>query len=143
MDCKSALELISARIDRQIVPADAALLKAHLAQCPACRAALAAVGAQDAALRSAFAPRRLAAAEVADRAIQQLNLAGGTVPIAEGATALRSTTGPVRLHPKLGMWVGMIASAAAGFLLAVLILRPSSHGNGPEIAGSQPGKTDG
>jgi hypothetical protein len=105
VDCERALNLVSARLDREIRPDDAADLDAHLAACPACRAAEDAFRLQDGDLRRAFAPRRAAAERVAQAVIARLP-AGPTGPL-----------------PRLP-WLPMLLSAAAGFLLAVLLLRP-------------------
>jgi hypothetical protein len=105
VDCERALNLVSARVDREIGPDDAAALNAHLADCPACRAAEDAFRLQDADLRRAFAPRRAAAERVAQRVIARLP-AGPTWPL-----------------PRLP-WLTILLSAAAGFLLAVAVFRP-------------------
>src|SRR5919198_5831696 len=67
MDCEQALLLISARIDRTIEAADRDRLEAHLADCPACRVTAEAFTLQDRDLRETFAPRRAAAAVVAEQ----------------------------------------------------------------------------
>jgi ferric-dicitrate binding protein FerR (iron transport regulator) len=72
MNCEQALSLISARLDREIAPEDAAALDRHLNECPACRAAAEAFALQDHELRQAFEPRRAAAAEVARSVAGQL-----------------------------------------------------------------------
>jgi ferric-dicitrate binding protein FerR (iron transport regulator) len=106
VDCEQALPLISARLDGEVPPGDAAGLDAHLAACPGCRAAAEAFRLQDAELRRAFAPRRAAAARVAERVVARLH----ETPAAP----------PRRRVP----WLPMLLSAAAGFLLAVLVFRP-------------------
>jgi len=105
VDCERALNLVSARLDREIRPDDAAALDAHLADCPACRAAEEAFRLQDGDLRRAFAPRRAAAERVAQGVIARLP-AGRTWPL-----------------PRLP-WLTVLVSAAAGFLLALAIFRP-------------------
>jgi ferric-dicitrate binding protein FerR (iron transport regulator) len=104
VDCTQALPLISARLDGELPPGDAADLDAHVAACPACAAAADAFRLQDADLRRAFAPRRAAAARVAERVI-------GRLPAAPAP------------HRRTRWWP-LLLSAAAGFLLAVVIFRP-------------------
>jgi hypothetical protein len=105
VDCERALNLVSARLDREVRPDDAAALDAHLADCPACRAAEESFRLQDGDLRRAFAPRRAAAERVAQGVIARLP-AGPTWPL-----------------PRLP-WLTILLSAAAGFLLALAVFRP-------------------
>jgi ferric-dicitrate binding protein FerR (iron transport regulator)/tetratricopeptide (TPR) repeat protein len=67
MHCERAIELISARIDGELSPADDAALEGHLAECPACAAAAEAFELQDAELRHTFDERRHQAGTVAER----------------------------------------------------------------------------
>src|SRR5262245_3819050 len=55
MDCRRALKLISALIDRELAARDHRKLEAHLADCPDCRLALDDFRRQDTALRGGFA----------------------------------------------------------------------------------------
>jgi hypothetical protein len=105
VDCDNALNLIGARLDREMRPEEGPGLEAHLAQCPDCRAAADAFALQDAELRRAFAPRREAAVRVAERVVAQL------------PAARRNGRGRFQ-------WLPILLSAAAGFLLAVGIFRP-------------------
>ena len=72
MNCERAIALISARIDGELSPADAAALEAHLADCPACAATAEAFELQDADMRHAFDDRRHQAGAVAERVAEQL-----------------------------------------------------------------------
>jgi ferric-dicitrate binding protein FerR (iron transport regulator)/tetratricopeptide (TPR) repeat protein len=72
MNCEHAIELISARIDGELSPADEAALEAHLARCPACAATAEAFELQDADLRHAFDERRHQAGTVAERVADRL-----------------------------------------------------------------------
>ncbi len=105
MDCAQALALLVADMDREIDSSDRALLQAHLKECAECRATAEALHLQDSDLRRAFAPRRRAATAVADRVIAQLRI---------------SAPRPQR-RPR---WGPLLLSAAAGFLLALLVFRP-------------------
>ncbi len=105
MDCDTAWNLISAQIDRAIEPADQEQLAAHLHDCAGCRATVDAWRAQDVELRRVFLPRRQASAKNAEQVIARL----GGMP-----------SSPRRRLP----WLPMLASAAAGFLLAVFVFRP-------------------
>jgi ferric-dicitrate binding protein FerR (iron transport regulator) len=124
MDCEHASNLISARIDGEIPPADQAALDEHLATCPGCRATMEVLSAQDAALQKAFAPRRRVASKVADAAIARIH---------------RDHVQSFR--PRRFPFLTMALSAAAGFALAMLIVQPwrqSSTGGGGKIVTTQP-----
>ena len=102
MQCDEAVNLISADVDGEL-PADERLrLEDHLAQCADCRAAAEAIRLQDAQLVRAFAPRRGAAREIANRVTANL----------------------ARSRPRRSRWLLPLAAAAAGFVAAVLIFRP-------------------
>ena len=105
MDCEQALALLHAHMDRELQPDDRPRLEAHLRDCASCRANADAYRLQDADLRRAFGSRRHASAAVADRVIMQLR------------TNSRPRT---RAFP----WLAVVLSAAAGFLIAVLLFRP-------------------
>lgn len=114
MQCEEAVNLISARLDREIDPGDAHRLDAHLAECADCRATAEAMGIQDAQLSRAFAPHRDAATKVADRVAAELY--------------------PRRGRRGLSGWFPIAVAAAAGFALAVIIMRPSQQGPSPAPA---------
>jgi hypothetical protein len=123
MQCEDALNLISARLDGELSSDDRQRLDAHLGECADCRATAEAMQLQDAQLVRGFAPHRRAAVEVADRVSAQLRPAP-------------------RVRP--GRWIPVFAAAAAGFLLAVLLLRPWQKvieiqpvRGGPSVATSQ------
>src|SRR5262249_34525000 len=61
MDCTTAMDLISARLDRELAPGEVDPLDAHLRECPYCRELEDAFLAQDRRLRRGFAPDRQAA----------------------------------------------------------------------------------
>jgi hypothetical protein len=107
MNCEIATNLISSRIDGEISAADQSLLDEHLATCAGCRATMDVLSAQDSDLTRAFAPRRQAATAVADAAIARIHR--------EQVQSLR---------PRRFGFLTMLVSAAAGFALALLIIRP-------------------
>lgn len=105
MDCPQALNELDRLIDGEL-PAEArAAVEAHLADCDACRAVCANLRAADAELLRAFMIGRTAASLVADRVIEQLP-----------SQAVR--------RRDWRSWGAPLLAAAAGFLLAVLVLRP-------------------
>jgi ferric-dicitrate binding protein FerR (iron transport regulator) len=108
MDCEQAQSYLVADMDRELSRDDRACLEAHLQGCAGCRATTTAFRQQDAELRRAFGPRRQAATRVANRVIADLGLA-----------APRTRRLP---------WFAMVASAAAGFLLAAVLFRPWQAG---------------
>lgn len=119
MDCQQALDEIGRLIDGELPAPDHAALEAHLAECDGCRGARDALRVNDATLVRAFMPRRQAAAALADRVIAELQ------GQREGRHWARS-------------WFAPLAAAAAGFLLAVLVLRPPislnrDSGHAPEL----------
>src|SRR5438552_14350172 len=107
MNCEIATNLISSRIDGEIAAADQKALDEHLATCSSCRATMEALSAQDEALSRAFAPRRRAAAAVADAAMARIHR--------EQVQSFRTRRFP---------FLTALVSAAAGFALAMLILHP-------------------
>src|SRR5438270_4904223 len=121
MNCDQALTLIAAQIDQEIELADRDLLSAHLRECAACAAAAEGWQSQDADLRQVFAPRRRAAAAVADRVISRLD-AG---PLSDRAISFRRFA-----------WAAAVAAVLAGiaFLLPRWLRSPSST---PETAHQQ------
>jgi hypothetical protein len=107
MNCETATNLISSRIDGEIAAADQSALDEHLASCSACRATMDVLSAQDAELTRAFGPRRHAAAAVADAAIARID-----------REHVQS------FQPRRFSFLTMLVSAAAGFAIALLILQP-------------------
>jgi len=103
MQCEDALNLMSARLDGELSSDDRQRLDVHLGACADCRATAEAMQLQDAQLVRGFAPHRRAAVGVAERVSAELR----------ATSTSRSTR-----------WVPVFAAAAAGFLLAVLLLRP-------------------
>jgi ferric-dicitrate binding protein FerR (iron transport regulator) len=132
MNCEQALNLISAQLDGELTPDDQAVLEAHLQECAPCRATAEALQAQDADLRRAFAPRRQAATAVAERVIVQLRLRPADAPAPAPAAAA-----PGKRRFRLP-WLPMLLSAAAGFLIAVLIFRPWERRPIPEVPETGP-----
>lgn len=103
MQCEDAILLISARIDGELAAEDRRRLEAHLGECADCGATAEAMQLQDAQLLRGFAPHRKTAAAIADRVSERLSPA---------------------TRPIWTWWIPVLTSAAAGFLLAALILRP-------------------
>lgn len=108
MDCREAIELVGVWAVGELNSGEQAALDEHLAGCAECRQAAESQQLADAELLRAFAPRRRAAAQLADRVAAEL-----------------------RREPR---WAqqrlassGAMAAAAAGFLLAVCLLRPWQH----------------
>ena len=112
MDCELVIQLISADLDGEIQADDRMTLEAHLAGCESCRATAQTLRLQDATLHRTFAPQREAVAAVTDRVISQIR----------PATPVVASQFP---------WVPVLLSAAAGFLLAVLVFRPWSRHEPP------------
>ncbi|HSZ57879.1 MAG TPA: FecR domain-containing protein [Tepidisphaeraceae bacterium] len=102
MECEDAINLVSAEIDGELPADERSRLDAHLAGCAGCRATAEAMRLQDAQLVRTFVPRRKAAADLAGRVVMQL----------------------AQSRPRPSRWLWPLASAAAGFLLAVMLLRP-------------------
>lgn len=122
MNCEAAANLICAQLDGELAADDRTALSAHLASCAQCRATKEALRLQDGELRRAFGPRGEAASALADRVIERMT----DLP----------TGGRRRFR-----WLPMAASAAAGFLLAAIVLplgaakKPGTAGPaGPSIA---------
>jgi ferric-dicitrate binding protein FerR (iron transport regulator) len=105
MDCEQALPLLHADLDREIRSDERVLLEDHLRTCPGCRTQAEALRGQDSDLRRAFAVRRQAVSRLANRIEAQIRV---SVP-----TARRRIS-----------WMPLVISAAAGFLIAVLLFRP-------------------
>ncbi len=103
--CEDAAGLIGARVDGEIAPVDAARLEGHLSNCGGCRALAEAMKQQDADLEQAFLARGSAAEVNAERAIGRI----------------ARTRLPVR---RFRPWMTVLASAAAGFLVAMVVFHP-------------------
>lgn len=107
MDCQQTIDNLGRLVDAELAEPDRAMLEAHLAECEGCRSVYDALRVNDAALIRAFAPRHRAAASLADRVVAQLQ--------AERESRWRWRS-----------WATPLVAAAAGFLLAVLVLEPAS-----------------
>lgn len=108
MECEQVQERLSAFVDGELAADEAHVMRDHLAQCPECRVEVDAMRAQNARLRTMFQERRMAARVLAERINQQL----------PGARI-----GTLRRLLPLGV------SAAAGFLLAVVLFQPWRRGD--------------
>ena len=106
MTCDESQNFINARLDGELMAEDRAALDAHLAGCAACRATMELAAIQHNELLRAFAPRRRAARDVAERAISQL---------------------PRKLNRRMA-WLPMLLSAAAGFAIAFGFFRTQPQG---------------
>jgi hypothetical protein len=112
MRCEDAINHLNARTDEELPAEKAARLAAHLETCAVCRTAADGVGAIDAELRAAFAPRRQAAERLAERVLSEWRASPEAMIVA-----------PARGTPKLA-WGQALMAVAAGFLLAVILFRP-------------------
>src|SRR5258706_14664912 len=101
-------------MDGEIAKDDGAQLERHLAACPACRAVADALASQDAELDRAFAPRRAAATMLAERVIARLE-----TPPAQAELKPRTSTD----RSWWANWGKPLLAAAAGFGLAILVIR--------------------
>ena len=108
MDCEQALALISARLDREILPSENAWLSDHLRACPACQAAAEAFALLHKELRQTFKPRRAAVGATADRV-------NASVADLCGSPRRRR-----RLPVHRGVLIG--GAAAAAWLVAAVLL---------------------
>lgn len=110
MNCDAASELLNAWIDGELPPAEAAVLQAHLADCPECQSLAQRMRAQHAELKQAFYPQRAAASQLAANVL---------AAIGRDAPAISQ---PV---PATGFgWGALLLALAAGFLLAVALFQP-------------------
>jgi ferric-dicitrate binding protein FerR (iron transport regulator) len=98
--------LINAAVDGEASAADKAALSGAQADDAGLQKLDAAVRERHALLKAAFAPRREAAAALAERVI-------GSLPTAVPRPASRALS-----------WLALLLAAAAGFLLAVILFRP-------------------
>lgn len=118
MDCQQIQTEIGRLVDGELTAEERSAIDAHLAGCADCRAVCDGVRIDDARLLRAFAPRRRAAAALADRVIERLKndrlkndrLAGETPAIGQHRRRLRT-------------WSIPLMAAAAGFLLAVIVIK--------------------
>jgi ferric-dicitrate binding protein FerR (iron transport regulator) len=129
VNCEQADILISARIDGEIDQADRAQLERHLADCPACSAVADVLASQDADLDRAFAPRRVAATMLAERVIARLDIPPAEVNVRSPASIDRSWW---------ASWGKPILAAAAGFGLALLLVRPWKAPDNTSVTGPAP-----
>lgn len=139
MNCQQSENLLSARVDGELSPEEAAQLKAHLESCAACEALAAAMEEQDERLRGAFHPRRRSAVSAAEKTLTELpneiklpesfySIDQNELKVSDtlssnmrGIQAGGEIKGPV---PFISKWLALGLAAAAGFLVAVLIFRP-------------------
>lgn len=133
VNCELANNLISARIDHELAGEDVAALDAHLAECEACRQTLAEMELADAAMLRVFSPRREAAAELANRVSQAIPQ---NLTAAHPARVARFAPGAAR--PGLMRWMGFVAAAAAGFIAAVIFVKPAGLGPAQVHISAQP-----
>jgi ferric-dicitrate binding protein FerR (iron transport regulator) len=113
MECSQIQDSLSALLDCEIAPEEAARIESHLEQCAACRQHHELLDTQHKRLRALFAERRHAADSLADRVNKSLR---------------------ERPKPQYGRrWLSLVLSAAAGFLIAVGIFRPWRNDHGPSI----------
>src|SRR4051812_6947301 len=128
MRCEEAQNQLNARVDGELRAEDTAVLDAHLADCSECRAAGEAYSIIDSDLRSAFVPRRDAAAHLVESTIAALR-----------TSAIAPTVAPqAEIEPRVN-WAQVLLSLAAGFLLAVAPFRPwESKGEPPDLLTAPP-----
>jgi hypothetical protein len=124
MRCEDVLNQLNARADGELPAAEADAIDAHLAACSACRSDSEGLASIDADLRQAFAPRREAAARLADAVV-------GHFPVAVNApAAVAARRAPA---PRFA-WRPALGGLAAGFLLAVVLFRPwQQRGDVPDL----------
>ncbi len=118
MDCEQALALISARIDREILPSENAWLSEHLRDCPACRATAEAFALQHKDLIDTFKPRRAAVGATADRVT-------ASVAALCGSPRQRRQL-PIHRGVLIGMGVSAAWMVAAVLLFAFLRSQPNA-----------------
>jgi hypothetical protein len=114
VDCEQAANFISSHIDGELAAADETVLDAHLAECATCRATMEACELQDAAMVRALAGGRDAAAAIARRVESEM------------ASADRATAAGSPWNRSAMRIAGWTAAAAAGFIGAVLFMRPAA-----------------
>src|SRR5262249_20604734 len=122
--CDDVSILLNARADGELRAEDVDALDAHLAECEPCRLTAESLKAIDADLRGAFAPRREAAARLAEDTVAAVRVA---------ATESAAVTPPIPFEPRFA-WPQLLVGLAAGFLLAVVLFRPwQSRSDGPDL----------
>jgi hypothetical protein len=124
MNCEVVREQLSAWCDGQLELPGAVAVDDHLAICSECRAASESLREQDAQLRRVFRPQRSAAQRVAARVVERLEIDRAPVQVPLG-------------RPAFAGWGALLLAAAAGFLLAVVLLQPWH--DSPRIARAMPG----
>src|SRR4051812_11836868 len=92
MRCEEVLNQLNARADGELRAEDTVALDAHLAECTQCRAAAEGFSTVGAELRRAFAPRRDAAARLAESTI---------AAIRASAIAPPAVARPVAIEPRV------------------------------------------
>ena len=119
MNCEEAANLICARMDGELAGDDTAAvaLDAHLAECAGCRAAAEAMQLQDAALVRAFAPGRVVAEAVAERAV--------AAAFADERTPVPRAQVVYVRPPRLRLW---LTGAAASTVAACVIVAAATWG---------------
>ena len=113
-DCDRALALMSAKIDGEIDAAGQRALEDHLQICSSCRDEFDVTRQQHETMQETFSAVRADAERVAALAIDRVQA------MPKHGSAGRAPIGSA------GLFVAVGAAAAAGFLLAVLILKPWS-----------------
>jgi hypothetical protein len=129
MHCEEYLLQLNARHDGELSAEQCAELESHLAGCSHCRAAAEGFEAIDADLRQAFARRRASAAALTERVLAEVRAMAAPAEIVPAASQRRT-----RLLGELSLadWGRTLLATAAGFLLAVALLRTStSPGTNP------------
>jgi hypothetical protein len=121
MQCEEVLDRLNAWVDGELPAEDAVRLDAHLAECPQCRAAAEAVQAIGTDLRGAFTSRRDAAARLAESVVSAIRASASerAGPIA----MVREASAPQVAPPLRLGWGQLLLAMAAGFLLAVVLMR--------------------
>ena len=136
MRCEVALKQLNARADGELaaeelrgegMPSDdGASLDAHLAECAQCSAVAEGLFTIDADLRRAFAPRREAAARLADRtaALVRATTVAVTAPVPQSVPRPVPQQTPQSVPARNLKWLQAPLAMAAGFLVAVGLFRP-------------------
>src|SRR5688572_27790177 len=117
MTCDHATNLISAKLDGEILPAEQVDLDLHLSTCPACRTTADVLSSQDTTLTRAFAPHRSRVEPLISATMIRIRRDANPRPSA------------FRIH-----CLNTLLSAAAGFAIALLILQPWKERTTPPIA---------
>jgi ferric-dicitrate binding protein FerR (iron transport regulator)/tetratricopeptide (TPR) repeat protein len=134
MDCEQALDRISAQIDGEIGPDEQAALDAHLKTCTACAATADAFRLQHADLQRTFAPRRAAAATVAEQVVAELDAPAKPATRTRARRILRVAS------------VALMAAAVSGIGILVYLWQRGSHpkpDDNPNAAAAENAPPDG